>query len=116
MSNDDTDLDGMLNKLDGVIEKLSSERSDLGARYNRLEMVDDRLSQQETMAKRIMSDNEDAEIERVRYLYDGYHRETGGDSPQKSRCKGSLIVHDRQGLNPCPYLPIKEKNLPNTEE
>ncbi|UKS64803.1 flagellar hook-associated protein FlgL [Rossellomorea marisflavi] len=64
-SNDDTDLDDMLNKLDRVIEKLSSERSDLGARYNRLEMVDDRLSQQETMAKRIMSDNEDAEIERV---------------------------------------------------
>ncbi|WP_430482845.1 flagellar hook-associated protein FlgL [Rossellomorea marisflavi] len=62
---DSADLDGMLNKLDGVIEKLSSERSDLGARYNRLEMVDDRLSQQETMAKRIMSDNEDAEIERV---------------------------------------------------
>ncbi|MEW4327908.1 flagellar hook-associated protein FlgL [Rossellomorea marisflavi] len=63
--NDITDLDNMLNQLDDVRSNLSAEWSDLGARYNRLEMIDDRLGQQESIAKRIMSDNEDAEIERV---------------------------------------------------
>ncbi|WP_210367197.1 flagellar hook-associated protein FlgL [Bacillus sp. REN3] len=59
------DLDGLLSSLDGVMDNLAAERSELGARYNRLEMVDDRISQQEVMASRILSDNEDADIERV---------------------------------------------------
>ena len=47
------------------MDKLSAERSELGARYNRLEMIDDRIGQQEIMANRVLSDNEDADIERV---------------------------------------------------
>jgi flagellar hook-associated protein 3 FlgL len=62
----DTDaLDTELGNLDDVMETLSAERSELGARYNRLEMIDDRLGQQEVVANRILSDNEDADIERV---------------------------------------------------
>jgi flagellar hook-associated protein 3 FlgL len=62
----DTDaLDTELENLDNVMETLSAERSELGARYNRLEMIDDRLGQQEVVATRILSDNEDADIERV---------------------------------------------------
>jgi flagellar hook-associated protein 3 FlgL len=62
----DTDaLDTELGNLDDVMETLSAERSELGARYNRLEMIDDRLVQQEVVANRILSDNEDADIERV---------------------------------------------------
>ncbi|WP_064093084.1 flagellar hook-associated protein FlgL [Rossellomorea aquimaris] len=58
-------LEAELKNLDEVMETLSAERSELGARYNRLEMIDDRLSQQEVVANRILSDNEDADIERV---------------------------------------------------
>ncbi|WP_406686218.1 flagellin, partial [Rossellomorea vietnamensis] len=64
-SGDVSSLDSQLESLDGVMNTLSAERSDLGARYNRLEMVDDRLAQQEVTANRILSDNEDADIERV---------------------------------------------------
>lgn len=59
------DLDALLGKLDGFMEKLSAERSELGARYNRLEMVDSRIAKQEVIANRVLSDNEDADIERV---------------------------------------------------
>lgn len=59
------DLDPLLERLDGAMDNLSSERSELGARYNRLEMIDDRIAQQEVMANRVLSDNEDADIERV---------------------------------------------------
>jgi flagellar hook-associated protein 3 FlgL len=66
MESGDTDaLDTELGNLDNVMETLSAERSELGARYNRLEMIDDRLGQQEVVANRILSDNEDADIERV---------------------------------------------------
>ncbi|TMU84301.1 flagellar hook-associated protein FlgL [Bacillus sp. BHET2] len=64
-SGDDSALDTELENLDSVMNTLSAERSELGARYNRLEMVDDRLAQQEVTANRILSDNEDADIERV---------------------------------------------------
>ncbi|WP_044338361.1 flagellar hook-associated protein FlgL [Rossellomorea aquimaris] len=64
-SGDVSSLDTELENLDEVMNTLSAERSDLGARYNRLEMIDDRLAQQEVTASRILSDNEDADIERV---------------------------------------------------
>jgi flagellar hook-associated protein 3 FlgL len=55
----------LLGRLDKTMDNLSAERSELGARYNRLEMIDDRIGQQEVMANRVLSDNEDADIERV---------------------------------------------------
>lgn len=58
-------LDNALGALDSHIDEILAERSDLGARYNRLELVDSRLSDQEVIANRILSDNEDADIERV---------------------------------------------------
>ncbi|MCM3124132.1 MULTISPECIES: flagellar hook-associated protein FlgL [unclassified Mesobacillus] len=58
-------LDDLLSRLDNAMDNLSAERSELGARYNRLEMIDDRIAQQEVMANRVLSDNEDADIERV---------------------------------------------------
>ncbi|CAM3952425.1 flagellar hook-associated protein FlgL [Mesobacillus thioparans] len=59
------DLEGLLGRLDKTMDTLSSERAELGARYNRLEVIDSRLGQQEVMANRVLSDNEDADIERV---------------------------------------------------
>lgn len=57
--------DQLLSDIDEQFNKLTSERSELGARYNRLELVDSRLSDQEVIATRILSDNEDADIEKV---------------------------------------------------
>jgi flagellar hook-associated protein 3 FlgL len=64
-SADPQGMDVLLKDLDNVMNTLSAERSELGARYNRLEMVETRLGQQEVMATKILSDNEDADIERV---------------------------------------------------
>ncbi|MCD7034448.1 flagellar hook-associated protein FlgL [Metabacillus sp. GX 13764] len=54
-----------LANLDKHFNNMSAERSELGARYNRLELIDDRVAQQEVVANRILSDNEDADIEQV---------------------------------------------------
>ncbi|MGG7619642.1 flagellar hook-associated protein FlgL [Bacillus coreaensis] len=60
-----SDLNTLLEDLDKQLDTLSAERSELGARYNRLEMVESRIDQQEIIANRVLSDNEDADIERV---------------------------------------------------
>lgn len=59
------DINTLITDIDTQMDLLSSERSELGARYNRLEMIEGRIDQQEVMANRILSDNEDADIERV---------------------------------------------------
>ncbi|KZE64238.1 flagellar biosynthesis protein FlgL [Fictibacillus phosphorivorans] len=59
------DISGFLEKLDSHINHLVAERAELGARYNRVELIDARVSEQEVIANRILSDNEDADIERV---------------------------------------------------
>lgn len=59
------DPDQLLGELDSHFDKLSGERSGLGARYNRLELIDDRLESQEVFANRILSENEDADMEKI---------------------------------------------------
>jgi flagellar hook-associated protein 3 FlgL len=63
--NSSESIDGFLEKLDSNINNLVAERAELGARYNRVELIDARVSEQEVIANRILSDNEDADIERV---------------------------------------------------
>ncbi|KPB05649.1 flagellar hook-associated protein FlgL [Bacillus sp. CHD6a] len=58
-------LKDLMGKFDEKADIISAERSELGARYNRLEMVDNRIGYQEVVATRILSDNEDADIEKV---------------------------------------------------
>src|SRR5690606_18096233 len=59
------DLTKFLDNFDKHIDNFVSERAELGARVNRAEMIESRLMEQEVIAKRIMSDNEDADMERV---------------------------------------------------
>jgi flagellar hook-associated protein 3 FlgL len=59
------DMDGHLKEIDRYLENLQAERSEVGARYNRLEMIDTRLGKNEVMANKIISDNEDADMEKV---------------------------------------------------
>ncbi|RZT21570.1 flagellar hook-associated protein FlgL [Fictibacillus sp. BK138] len=63
--NNTTPINDFLGKLDTNIDNLLSERAELGARYNRVELIDARVGEQEVIANRILSDNEDADIERV---------------------------------------------------
>lgn len=62
-NNDNTGLDDLLTRLDSVMNSLSSEKSELGARYNRLEMVESRIDAQEVLANKVLSDNEDVDME-----------------------------------------------------
>ncbi|UTR16071.1 flagellar hook-associated protein FlgL [Salipaludibacillus sp. LMS25] len=59
------ELSAMLDTLDGHINNTVNERAALGARVNRVEMIDQRLQDQEVLATRIMSDNEDADLAEV---------------------------------------------------
>jgi flagellar hook-associated protein 3 FlgL len=47
------------------IDQVTAERAELGARVNRVEMLESRILQQEITSKRIMSDNEDVDLEKV---------------------------------------------------
>ncbi|MFG6147990.1 flagellar hook-associated protein FlgL [Halobacillus sp. B23F22_1] len=59
------ELGSSLSQFDEHVSSFVGERADLGARMNRVELIEDRLGTQEESAKRMMSDNEDAEIEKV---------------------------------------------------
>jgi flagellar hook-associated protein 3 FlgL len=59
------DIDSSLTAIDKHLNNLVGERAELGARYNRIELINDRVSEQEVIANRILSDNEDADMERV---------------------------------------------------
>ncbi|WP_078147349.1 flagellar hook-associated protein FlgL [Exiguobacterium sp. HVEsp1] len=60
-----SDLSMELDTLDTLGQNLITERAELGARANRLELVDNRLQDHEIIAKTIMSDNEDIDVEKV---------------------------------------------------
>ncbi|MEK4720795.1 MULTISPECIES: flagellar hook-associated protein FlgL [Priestia] len=62
---DVSSLKDLSTQLDTQISTLLAERSELGARSNRLELVGNRLDSQEITATKMLSDNEDAEIEKV---------------------------------------------------
>ncbi|MDL0421343.1 flagellar hook-associated protein FlgL [Caldibacillus thermoamylovorans] len=61
----DTDISGFLDTLDIEIDHFLKIQADVGAKQNRVDMMKDRLSSQETIATEIMSKNEDVEIEKV---------------------------------------------------
>ncbi|WP_307324868.1 flagellar hook-associated protein FlgL [Evansella vedderi] len=60
-----SDLTAFIGNIDQQVEKVVNERAELGARYNRVEMIDFRIQEQEVIARRILSDNEDADIAKV---------------------------------------------------
>jgi flagellar hook-associated protein 3 FlgL len=64
-NNQSGDLDELLIRLDKTMDTMAAERSELGARSNRLDMVETRIDQQNVLANQVLSDNEDADIEKV---------------------------------------------------
>jgi flagellar hook-associated protein 3 FlgL len=63
--NNDTNLDQYLSELDQHLGNVVDERAELGARTNRLELIEERIAKQEVIASKNLSDNEDADLERV---------------------------------------------------
>ncbi|RFU67420.1 flagellar hook-associated protein FlgL [Bacillus sp. V59.32b] len=64
IKNDDN-ISAELANMDKHIDNFLSERASIGARQNRVDLMDDRLSQQEVFSTRILSNNEDIDIERA---------------------------------------------------
>lgn len=61
----DDELSGFIENIDQLTDNVINERADLGARMNRVELVENRLATQAISAERMMSDNEDVEFEEV---------------------------------------------------
>ncbi|MFF2443265.1 flagellar hook-associated protein FlgL [Priestia megaterium] len=63
--NDVNSLKDLSTQVDTQLSRLLAERSELGARSNRLELIENRLDSQEITATKMLSNNEDAEIEKI---------------------------------------------------
>ncbi|WP_102273788.1 flagellar hook-associated protein FlgL [Cytobacillus massiliigabonensis] len=59
------DITGELDNIDDHIDKFLSERATVGARQNRVEMMNERLGQQEVFSTQILSSNEDLDMEKA---------------------------------------------------
>lgn len=64
-SNDQEAIEGNISSLQGGIDNIINARADLGARMNRLELVENRLSEQEIVATSTMAENEDVDYEKA---------------------------------------------------
>lgn len=65
LENDPTNIDSFITRIQQHIDDMLAERAELGARYNRIELIQDRLSHQEVIAYTILKDNEGIDMERV---------------------------------------------------
>ncbi|TDL87412.1 flagellar hook-associated protein FlgL [Vibrio vulnificus] len=59
------DVTGTLERLDATINTFLGMQAQVGARQNRIELMTDRLKQQEVFATEILSKNEDVDIEKA---------------------------------------------------
>ncbi|MET3193331.1 flagellar hook-associated protein FlgL [Bacillus sp. OAE603] len=64
-TNNTAAINTSIQDLDSILNSVLTARTKIGATENRVEMIDDRLGTQEIIANRVMSDNEDADIEKV---------------------------------------------------
>ncbi|OIK11429.1 flagellar hook-associated protein FlgL [Bacillus sp. MUM 13] len=65
LENNDPSIGNMLSGIDDKINQVLTVRAQVGARQNRVELMEDRLSQQETFATQVLSKNEDIDIEKA---------------------------------------------------
>ncbi|WP_078555828.1 flagellar hook-associated protein FlgL [Bacillus alkalicellulosilyticus] len=59
------EIEKFLDRIDVHANNVVNERAELGARMNRVEMIEIRIMEQEIIAKKSMSENEDADAERL---------------------------------------------------
>ncbi|MDM5228402.1 flagellar hook-associated protein FlgL [Cytobacillus sp. NJ13] len=65
LETNDPAVGDMLDTVDKNIDNFLSARALIGAKQNRVELMEDRLSQQEVFSTRILSDNEDIDMEKA---------------------------------------------------
>jgi len=65
VSGDPNAINQSLGDVDKIISNVSTARTKVGATQNRIDMISDRLDNQEVVANRIMSANEDADVDQV---------------------------------------------------
>ncbi|UII55615.1 flagellar hook-associated protein FlgL [Cytobacillus spongiae] len=58
-------INPFISKIEAHMDNVTNERADLGAKYNRVELIEQRLALQEVIAKDTMSDNEDIDFEKA---------------------------------------------------
>ena len=58
-------INAFIEDIDNHIANVNNTRSELGARYNRVELMENRIDQQEIIVKEKMSENEDIDFEKV---------------------------------------------------
>jgi flagellar hook-associated protein 3 FlgL len=63
--NNGTPVNGKLGNIDEQIDNLLAERATVGARVNRIELVQGRLQNEELNVTKLLSDNEDADVAQV---------------------------------------------------
>ncbi|WP_058306686.1 flagellar hook-associated protein FlgL [Gracilibacillus massiliensis] len=63
--NDDEALGEFISRMDTHIDNNVNARADLGARQNRIDLIENRVQEQAVTAKDMMSKNEDADMEQV---------------------------------------------------
>ncbi|WP_153126684.1 flagellar hook-associated protein FlgL [Peribacillus tepidiphilus] len=64
-SNNTSSLGDSIASMEKHIDNFITARANIGARQNRVELMEERLSSQEVFSSRILSDNEDIDIEKV---------------------------------------------------
>lgn len=65
LETNDPAIGDMLENVDKNIDNFLSARALIGAKQNRVDLMEDRLSQQEVFSTRILSDNEDIDMEKA---------------------------------------------------
>jgi flagellar hook-associated protein 3 FlgL len=65
ISGNSNSINQSLGDVDKIITNVLTANTKIGATQNRLDMISDRLGNQEVVANQIMSDNEDADISEV---------------------------------------------------
>lgn len=64
-STDEADITNRLAELDETINVFIKEQAKVGAKQNRIDLMTDRVGQQEVFAQKILSSNEDVDMEKV---------------------------------------------------
>ncbi|WP_428909639.1 flagellar hook-associated protein FlgL [Niallia sp. Krafla_26] len=59
------EINAFLTDMDDHIASVNNSRAELGSRYNRVELMENRIDQQEIIVKQKMSENEDVDFEKV---------------------------------------------------
>ncbi|WP_062354122.1 flagellar hook-associated protein FlgL [Bacillus kwashiorkori] len=61
----DVEIGEFLDKVDNEMDRFLRYQADVGAKQNRVELMEDRLAQQEIISTKVLSENEDVDIEKV---------------------------------------------------